>query len=519
VLSDEQRRVLVAIVRAYRTGARFLYLPPSEDELLFYYEGRDAPLLSGVTATAFDLEYLAREGLIWICRIEITSSGSIVESSTGPGILLDLTPQGLTMIEEQALWHETAGGDERSYVVTFIHGTWGRRSRWYSEGSKLRERLTARFGNRVHFNVVRWSGRNSHAARAAAITELRRSLDCLEGGTVNSRHFVITHSHGGNIAIYALREADIRTRLSGVICLNTPFMAVLRRNVSPLTTLVLFIAAAVGFIVLDSVTMYSINAFANALWLEELKDTWWVKACNTLAAFIARIGLIRLLNTAMTVHVPRMAGIMNRRFVEYREAARQEIVLPTVNMPVLCIRTAGEEVVGAVAAATYAANAPLTALHPRALLLLFTLLIVGHFTGFVPSLIPINDLTVGFTFTIWPKWAFDWQSQLYLYMISSVAYVLVIISLLLLIAVILNPILRMAPIGLGWKYFIGGLLLNVTFTYTPATSAQVEFVDLDTELFGALGLSHSKVYDHQKTADAIGEWMDTPYSRKGREAH
>ena len=367
MLSDKQRRVLVAIVQTYRAGARHFYLAPGGEELWLYYDDTSAPLRSGVMTTAFDLEHLAKEGLINAFRVR----GSYTFWQTLAfgrrfGIGLELTQRGLTLIEDQATNQQPVKGDERPYVITFIHGTWGRDSRWFSEGSKLRERLIARFGNRVQFNTVRWSGRNSHAARVGAIADLRRNLACLDDGTVHPPHLVIAHSHGGTVAFYALREADVRARLSGVICLNTPFLAVLRRNVRPLTTVVMLVSALVGFYGLLSAMTHSMNAFGNARgWLQAMKHApWWVHVCTSSVVAILWFGLFRLCMWVVYDYVPRVAAIMNQRLVEFREAAREQIILPKVNMPVLCIKTSGDEVVGAVNAVTTAANAPLAALHP-----------------------------------------------------------------------------------------------------------------------------------------------------------
>jgi|SRR4051794_21848048 pimeloyl-ACP methyl ester carboxylesterase len=133
--------------------------------------------------------------------------------------------------------------EKRSYVVTMIHGTWGRSSHWYTDNSPLRQRLTAEFGTQVEFRMVKWSGANTHRARTAAIAQLSRTLKLSEDSTTDSYHIVICHSHGGNVALYALRQKEIAARLAGIVCLNTPFVSVLRRNAWPLTAVTSYVAA------------------------------------------------------------------------------------------------------------------------------------------------------------------------------------------------------------------------------------------------------------------------------------
>lgn len=43
-------------------------------------------------------------------------------------------------------------------------------------------------------------------------------------------HFVIAHSHGGNVALYALRDEGLKDRTTGVACLATPFIHVGERD-------------------------------------------------------------------------------------------------------------------------------------------------------------------------------------------------------------------------------------------------------------------------------------------------
>jgi len=52
----------------------------------------------------------------------------------------------------------------------------------------------------------RWSGQNSHTARAAAASELGELLKKLTQQYPNANIYLIAHSHGGNVALYAIRD-------------------------------------------------------------------------------------------------------------------------------------------------------------------------------------------------------------------------------------------------------------------------------------------------------------------------
>src|SRR5262245_54765385 len=53
----------------------------------------------------------------------------------------------------------------------------------------------------------------------------------------NSPCFIIAHSHGGNIARYALHDPEFAARAAGVVTLATPFLTGKPRNVHPLVLL------------------------------------------------------------------------------------------------------------------------------------------------------------------------------------------------------------------------------------------------------------------------------------------
>src|SRR6185436_6680725 len=93
--------------------------------------------------------------------------------------------------------------------------------------------LRARFGDSVHVVEFRWSGRNSTSARHKASLELAGHLKALEQTYPNARHYLVAHSHGGNVALYAAASAEIHSLIAGVVTLATPFIVCRERNLGP----------------------------------------------------------------------------------------------------------------------------------------------------------------------------------------------------------------------------------------------------------------------------------------------
>jgi len=122
-------------------------------------------------------------------------------------------------------------------VITLVHGTWGRGiiwpsgdAPWTTDASTLCRSLRERLGPDTVFRRFRWSGSNSHSARLKASHELRDFLQEGLTGQPDATHIVVAHSHGGNVALMALGDANLRERFAGVACLATPFIAARDRN-------------------------------------------------------------------------------------------------------------------------------------------------------------------------------------------------------------------------------------------------------------------------------------------------
>jgi alpha-beta hydrolase superfamily lysophospholipase len=76
---------------------------------------------------------------------------------------------------------------------------------------------------------VNWGGWNRVGTRkrgAALLSQHLRESSLSEG----ERRFVIAHSHGGNVAMYAVRDKEAAARTAGIVTLATPFLVAQRRH-------------------------------------------------------------------------------------------------------------------------------------------------------------------------------------------------------------------------------------------------------------------------------------------------
>lgn len=128
-----------------------------------------------------------------------------------------------------SIW-ELVMAAERHFVL--VHGTWAH-GFWRSilwrfiptarrpgfDWPELRRMLEEK-GGRVHTFV--WSGQNNHEARRRAGDRLCEKLK--EIAKPGDRIYVLAHSHGGNVALYALDDGSLHEQVEGVVFLATPFL-------------------------------------------------------------------------------------------------------------------------------------------------------------------------------------------------------------------------------------------------------------------------------------------------------
>src|ERR1700747_1445666 len=100
-----------------------------------------------------------------------------------------------------------------SAVISFVHGTYSTGS-WTRPDAPFRAAIEADLGPDTVFRAFQWSGWNGQKSRVLAGLRLRGFL--WEGlrQYPGARHVIVAHSHGGNVALYALRERALRERTS-----------------------------------------------------------------------------------------------------------------------------------------------------------------------------------------------------------------------------------------------------------------------------------------------------------------
>ncbi|HPE79641.1 MAG: hypothetical protein H6961_01380 [Chromatiaceae bacterium] len=142
-------------------------------------------------------------------------------------------------------------------AITLVHGTWGRgvfpalsllwrRPFWFEPGGGFHDRLKhglAGLGIDAPIHAFTWSGANSIFERRTAAKRLAADINERAAAEPDRLQMVIGHSHGGSVAMIALRHMEEAVhRQVSIVTLATPFMEVTveppgMRNVQVIVTL------------------------------------------------------------------------------------------------------------------------------------------------------------------------------------------------------------------------------------------------------------------------------------------
>lgn len=173
--------------------------------------------------------------------------------------------------------------------VILVHGTWGRgfdpernarrtdtaptEPRWFEVGSKFYTELSSGLSGLLaakDLSAFLWSGANSIEERRSAAARLAKTLDESVAAAPEAPHFIIAHSHGGNVALNA-REAMLGNPLNvHIVTMATPFLSIYRavpRVIDKLFVICLSIGAAIfaGYLLMSWATASEFLLFAPLL--------------------------------------------------------------------------------------------------------------------------------------------------------------------------------------------------------------------------------------------------------------
>ncbi len=383
------------------------------------------------------------------------------------------------------------------YVVTLVHGTFAKNAGWIGDGSYFRESVDRSLGNGVKFRVLRWSGKNSQTSRIAASRQLRSYLKIGLSEYPDSAHFVVAHSHGGNVLMYALKESSLQRRLSGCICLGTPFILPLKRDIEASRLTMLFAAlatsaAAILYLFLSKLGEY--GAFDKAGFFES--NFVFFKAVPWLLLYgIPILLLLWLLSAGVS--------LASERLIQARTKVSTRMQLPRTRfVRLLCVGAAGDEASAFLSFMEMLSSLPLVLLHPYIFSALAIATLVMVLTNVLPAMIhlPVEESTLA----TW-KYLASPTLEFLEAALSAGIYCLVVFLAAIIVAILCNVVFRVLPWGLRLDTVLESLGIKNATTPFPASAGHTTFLDFATGIPFFLG--HSSLMFNKEVASEIAEWV------------
>lgn len=418
-------------------------------------------------------------------------------------------------------------------IVTLVHGTFARDAPWTHPDSKLSVALRTALDGGTLIESFDWSGRNSHAARAVAARDLVERLRDRIAAHPDAVHHIVAHSHGGNVAMHALRRPDLQSRVSSVVCLGTPFIhAEPRALEATLQTVRLgalcglgFSAAAFVLVGLWSFSGYVLRALpANLHYLlldlrmSSLGTIAWqlALACAWIAAGLVLVWM-----------APRAVRLVNGP-LNAALAARQSRILATLAMPevrrarVLVVLTLRDEALGYLRVVQAIAELPYRLWTPR----LGFLLVFGMYAAVglavawavvdiilavsVPPLLSARATWDVVMLGIISRTAFTVMSvslvgrALFEYLSYGALALGAVVALSQLVLLLLPILFRQHALGFGERNAFENWLVDIRAERLPRNVASPRVVEVAVE---GRGLRHSMLYDDDAVVCDVVAWI------------
>ena len=391
-------------------------------------------------------------------------------------------------------------------VVTLVHGTFASGAPWTKEGSALRDEIAAALAAEpggIAFDVFEWSGRNSHKARVKAGYELAAHIRELQRRMPACRHFIVAHSHGGNVALLAHKHLDVAEHALGIATLGTPFLHARLRGDLAFQTLRSLEREAVeenqlaAAMFAFALTIATVALLGNTLEGRVANPWWWAFAVALVVGYAARPlfqrfvtpHLVRLLfrfsgkraamRLATAIAFPALPSTHILSFVYPRDEAG--LLLDTLELTTKAPTRIMEWVFGI----GLLVLAPMLFIAPYASV---ANVVAGDFFGFDAE--RIADLAIKAFMALYLGFVGLWL------VVLAVRYVL--------------SLLRGHPAGFGWErpslHSWAEIGATASAEVPAARSNVAETVPYKAEAVSA-GLRHSGLYEDRRILKALAFWM------------
>jgi hypothetical protein len=370
-------------------------------------------------------------------------------------------------------------------VITLVHGTFNFfRSEWTKPHAVFCSTLSQRFAYSA--NVFRWSGWNSHRARLKAAEKLKRSLALAIDTFPGAEHFVVAHSHGGNIALYAMNDSELSKSVAGIVCLGTPFITCQARNLEP------------GLLPFQTIASILLPVSLIALLLRFLN--WYVDRYQnaSFAGFIL-MGIAGLCCAVGSIPlVAPLFRVLKRMIERHQQELLSTLCPPRIlSAPVLCISAKGDEAGRHLRFLEWMSALPLLLWKPSVFWSLATgiwMFILFMWAGQTNRM--LNGGAKGSLI--------DWISTIVNFSILSAVLTLVLACIWQVIVGLVPKLIRANFLGFGGESVFDNWFSRISISRRPLEDWSITDAEFE---FHTGALRHSQLHDSLVVARKVADWI------------
>lgn len=412
--------------------------------------------------------------------------------------------------------------DKNKSILHLVHGTFARDAKWIHPDSPLARTVMNSLGNNVYVEPFTWSGNNSHTARESAGTELAKKIRDFSQNNPELPQYIIAHSHGGNVAAYALTDSEASSNIAGVACLGTPFIKARARDLvgsrrlmqsilvaSVLMVLLLVMGIAKqGFKIAEDpekyhqqlneqmiVTMTKMQSSGlinnvdlpqdDALFTSPGAYIFWIIYMLLLALGIGWLlvkPIIKLWRFVLQKELPRLGELQSKLI--------KKLTAVFNNTPLLIVDARGDEAAWWLTTVNRIASLPYHIWKPTTFTL--TGIAVISILAVTPIFFQIETSFSEVPMLIFMALLFFSISTLFIYFAGWA------------LSLIWPAIFRSHALGFGKDDFLQNFIVEITSADTPEQSTQLSKHNIAVS---GGGLHHSRLYQEQQVLELVGDWF------------
>lgn len=386
-------------------------------------------------------------------------------------------------------------------LITLVHGTFAGNAKWvFDEGSVLRTAISKEFGDKVECETFKWGTlNNAHHHRLNAGAELAIQHNEFVKNNPECPSFIIAHSHGGNVAMYALR--DLEQIPAGIVTMGTPFITCEPRNIKASESMLKAVAASAAYGFAFFISLLAFLLFDNFVF-RHLSGGWII--VSLLIGFYLVI-LPIYAGAMMIENFPRLLEWAGRKQAE----SIQRLKLPNTTVPMLSIHVAGDEAGFWLRITRAAGDVPYRFWKMRFGALAFILLIILQCSFYWSMPFSVNSVKDA----VW---------VIFLPVMMAAINMIWLASLWQVIMVGLPKIARALPHAFGGESLLDNWLTRIGTSVMPVeapNSTERKYSPRRKRFWGVPlpDLLHSWMYNDKESVDEMVEWLRSRLQKPGTE--